>query len=117
VYPITLTQGLLRLMHFTCLGNATFLVLQKIQQEKSTGHLVAPKWPRTDLMARVDKNVSQKSNPIENQEYIVPSQQFRDSAPSPPQAGINPCREIPCMPRIFETSFGNHRKVVAQWDS
>ena len=54
MYPITLTQGLLRLMHFTCLGNATFLcfssispyfLLQKIQREKSIGLLVALKWP------------------------------------------------------------------------
>lgn len=45
----------------------------------------------TDLVARIDENISPQSNPsTENQEHTVPSQQSRDSTPSLPQAGTNP---------------------------
>ena len=45
----------------------------------------------TDLVARIDENISPQFNPsTENQEHTVPSQQSRDSTPSLPQAGTNP---------------------------
>ena len=67
-------------------------VLQKIKQEKST---VA----HTGLVARVDENVSQQSNPsTEIQEHTVPSQLFRDSAPSLSQAGTHP---LPLVGRLL----------------
>lgn len=45
----------------------------------------------TDLVARIDENVSQQSNPsTENKEHNVPSQQSRDSTLSLPQVGTNP---------------------------
>ena len=53
----------------------------------------------TDLVARVDENVNQQSNPsTENQEHTVPSQQSRDSTPSLPQAGTNP---LPLVGRLL----------------
>ena len=86
----------------------------------------------TGLVARVDENVSQQSNPsTENQEHTVPSQQSRDSAPSLSQAGTNPLllvgRLLAChglskeASKIIGTSWRSetakqYRTYLQKWD-
>ena len=99
--------------------------------ENSTGKinrsLCGSQVTHTDLVARVDGNVSQQSNPsTENQGHTVPSQQSRDSTPSLPQAGTNPLplvgRLLACQglskeaSEIIEQSWRSGTAKPPKWD-
>ena len=74
-----------------------------LASENSTGKInrspCGSQVAHTGLVARVDENVSQQSNPsTEIQEHTVPSQQSRDDAPSLSQAGTHP---LPLVGRLL----------------
>ena len=126
MYPITLTQGLLRLMHFTCLGNAIFFMLflnfalflgcfRKFNRKNQQVSLWLPSGPHRFW----GQNVSQQSfyrKPRTHCTFPTVQRQCTLSIPSW-NSPFATCQETPCMPRTFERRFGNHRKVMAQWDS